>query len=56
MSVLNENDEVVWTQFYTKMTAQSLAIDLSATGKTVKISLKGQLSLAEVEVFGVELN
>lgn len=55
VSVLNDSNDVVWTQFYTEMPSSSLTIDLSSiTGKTVKISQKGTLSLAEVEVFGVE--
>lgn len=52
VSVLDEDNDVVWTQFYTEMPLSSLTIDLSSTGKTVKISQKGTLSLAEVEVFG----
>ena len=54
VSVLNENNNVVWTQFYTEMPSTSLTIDLSSTGKTVQVSQNGTLSLAEVEVFGVE--
>lgn len=56
VSVLNEDNDVVWTQFYTQMSSRSLTIDVSAKGKTVRVSQKGTLSLAEVEVFGVELN
>lgn len=55
VSVLNEDNDVVWTQFYTEMTESSLSINLSSTGKTVKVSQNGTLSLAEVEIFGVEL-
>ena len=53
VSVLDEDNDVVWTQFYTEMTESSLTIDLSSTGKTVKVSQNGTLSLAEVNVFGV---
>lgn len=54
VSVLDEDNDVVWTQFYTEMPSSSLIIDVSSTGKTVKVSQNGTLSLAEVEVFGVE--
>jgi len=54
VSVLDEDNDVVWTQFYTEMTDSSLTIDLFSTGNTIKISQNGTLSLAEVEIFGVE--
>jgi hypothetical protein len=52
VSVLDENENVVWSQLYTDYPSPSLSIDLTVTGRTVKVSLEGTLSLAEVQVFG----
>jgi len=52
VSVLDENDDVVWTQFYTESPSPDLTIDLNTRGKKVKINLNGRLSLAEVQVYG----
>lgn len=52
VSVLDVNDNVVWTRFYTQTPLPTLTIDLKTTGKKVKINLAGRLSLAEVQVYG----
>ena len=52
VSVLDEDDNVVWTQFYTESPEPMLTIDLNATGKKVRVNLDGILSLAEVQVYG----
>ncbi|RVU83719.1 hypothetical protein EOL70_15450 [Leucothrix sargassi] len=52
VSVLDDNDNVVWTQIYTAPPSPSLTINLDSVGKKVKINLNGTLSLAEVEVYG----
>jgi len=43
-----------WSKEYSGLTGSSLIIDLSATAKTVKVSLSGRLSLAEVQVYSEE--
>ncbi len=52
VSVLDEDDNVVWTQFYTEPPQSILTINLDVVGKKVKVNLNGVLSLAEVEVYG----
>lgn len=52
VSVLDENDNVVWTQFYSRTASSILTIDLNSVGKKVRINLNGTLSLAEVRVMG----
>ena len=52
VSVLDENDAVIWTQFYTNAPESMLTIELDVTGKKIKINRDGVLSLAEVQVFG----
>jgi len=56
VSVLDEDDNVVWTQFYSQSSNSPLVIDLDTVGKKVRINLNGTLSLAEVEVYGSEAN
>ena len=51
VSVLDEQGSVVWSELYEDYPSPSLSIDLSVTGKTVRVSLEGILSLAEVQVF-----
>ncbi len=52
VSVLDENNDVVWTQFYSNYPESELTINLNATGQSVKINRNGVLSLAEVRVYG----
>ena len=52
VSILDESDNVVWTQFYGETPLPTLTIGLTAIGKKVRINLDGELALAEVEVFG----
>jgi len=52
VSVLDENDNVVWTQFYGNSPGFNLTINMKAVGKKVRINRNGILSLVEVEVFG----
>jgi len=52
VSVLDENGSEVWSQFFSDTPSPSLSINLNRIGKTVRVSLSGTLSLAEVEVFG----
>lgn len=52
VSILDENDNVIWTQFYTESPQSILEINLSVTAKKIRINLDGILSLAEVEVYG----
>jgi len=56
VSVLNENDAVVWSQFYANHPSPSLSINLDAVGKSVRVNLNGTLSLAEVKVYGTAGN
>ena len=53
VTVLDENDNAVWTEYYADEPESVMSIELSETGKKVRISLSGTLSLAEVQVFGV---
>lgn len=55
VSVLDESGSVVWSQFYADTPSPSLSIPLNQAGKTVRVGLDGTLSLAEVQVFGSEL-
>ncbi|PWQ97151.1 discoidin domain-containing protein [Leucothrix arctica] len=59
VSVLDEAGSVVWSQLYAETPSPSLTISLTATGKTVRVSLDGTatntnviLSLAEVQIYG----
>lgn len=52
VSVLDENDNVQWTQFYTDYPDSTLTIDVNSIGKKVKVNRNGVLSLAEVHVYG----
>jgi len=59
VSVLDDAGSVVWSQLYVDTPSPSLTIPLTATGKTVRVSLDGVatntnvvLSLAEVQVYG----
>lgn len=54
--VLNENGSVAWSKYYSNTPSPSLKINLNTTGKVVKISQNGTLSLAEVQVFGNPVN
>lgn len=52
VSLLDEDDNVVWTQFYSSTPSPSIVIDVNAVGKKVRVNLNGILSLAEVRVLG----
>jgi len=52
ISILDEEDNVVWTQFYTDSLSSVFTVNLDAIGKKIRINLNGVLSIAEVEVFG----
>ncbi|PWQ97600.1 discoidin domain-containing protein [Leucothrix arctica] len=52
VSVLDEDDNEVWSNTYADYPDPSLTIDLLEVGRKVRISLSGTLSLAEVQVFG----
>ena len=52
VSVLDANNKVVWTRFYSNPPSPSLTINLDAIGRKVRVNLDGILSLAEVKVFG----
>ena len=56
VSVLDEDDNVVWTKFYSTAVNSALTINLDAVGSKVRINRNGVLSLAEVQVFGTQLN
>lgn len=55
VAVLDQNGDVTWSQTYAQPPAPSQLINLSATGKFVRVSLDGFLSLAEVRVMGYAL-
>jgi len=52
VSVLDADDKIVWTRFYSNPPSPSLNINLDAIGQKVRVNLDGILSLAEVRVFG----
>ena len=52
VSVLDDNDNVVWTKFYSAYPSPSLTIDVNTLGKKLRINRNGVLSLAEVNVYG----
>ena len=52
VSVLDSDNDVVWTRFYADMPSSSLTINLDSRGRKVRVNLDGTLSLAEVKVFG----
>jgi len=56
VSVLDANDKVVWTRYYSAPPSPSLTINLDAVGRKVRVNLDGILSLAEVKVFGTSEN
>ena len=52
VSVLNDSGNIVWSQNYSSAPAPSNTININESGRTVRVSLNGTLSLAEVEVMG----
>ena len=52
VSVLNDGGNIVWSQSYSSAPTPTNTINVNATGRTVRVSLNGTLSLAEVEVLG----
>ena len=52
VSVLDDNNNMVWSRTYGNAPTPTQAINLSTRGRTVRVSLNGTLSLAEVEVIG----
>ena len=52
VAVLNDNGNVIWSQYFPNAPTSSSTINVNQTGRTVRVSLNGTLSLAEVEVLG----
>ena len=52
VAVLDDSGNTVFSQTYATAPTPRNSIDLDVTGRTVRVSLSGTLSLAEVEVFG----
>jgi len=52
VSVLDNSGNTVWSQKYSGAPNPTNTINLNRTGRTVRVSLNGTLSLAEVEVIG----
>jgi len=54
VSVLDDRGNTVWSDYYSDAPTTRNVISLAAIGRTVRVSLDGVLSLAEVEVMGIE--
>ena len=52
VEVIDDSGNTVFSQTYDSAPTPANSIDLDVTGRTVRVSLTGTLSLAEVEVFG----
>ena len=52
VSVLNNNGNTVWSQSYSGSPSPTNTININETARTVRVSLNGTLSLAEVQVMG----